>query len=427
LGPSRPVFHFWRNIVNVFLSPQRAPLAIWHAACNNGRMTFPAWLPILLGFLTAVGPATTDMYLPAFPALEHSFGAPPGSAQLTLAAWFAGLSIGQLTQGTLSDRFGRKRPLVVATSIYTVACLGCSLAPSIQWLAAFRALAAVGASAGMVIPRAMVRDLAEGHAAAVLLSRLSLVMGAAPILAPTLGSAVLAFADWRGIFWILTTYGATCLVLTLLFLPDTLPPERRIRLHLGEQLARYRSILAERGFLTHASMGGFATFAFFAYLGGSSPVFIQGFGLSPSRFAMIFGANSFGLICCAQLNPHLLRQFGHFAVLHWVSRVHLCAVSVLTAVAFAQVHVLSLVIAPLIVAISCMGMLNPNTIVGALARHQNHAGSASSVMGTGQYLLGAISGLLVGFATDGTPRGMAALMLLGSLGMTVADKFRPHT
>jgi DHA1 family bicyclomycin/chloramphenicol resistance-like MFS transporter len=390
-------------------------------------MTFPTWLPILLGFLTAVGPATTDMYLPAFPALEHSFGAPPGSAQLTLAAWFAGLSVGQLTQGTLSDRFGRKRPLIVATSIYTLACLGCSLAPSIQWLAAFRALAAVGASAGMVIPRAMVRDLTEGHAAAVLLSRLSLVMGAAPILAPTLGSAVLAFADWRGIFWILTAYGAMCLVLVLLFLPDTLSPDRRIRLHLGEQLARYRSILSERGFLTHASMGGFATFAFFAYLGGSSPVFIQGFGLSPSRFAMIFGANSFGLICCAQLNPHLLRRFGHFAVLHWAGRVHLCAVAMLVTIAFTRVHVLSLVIAPIFVAISCMGMLNPNTIVGALARHQNHAGSASSVMGTGQYLLGAISGLLVGIFTDGTPRGMAALMLLGSLGMAVADRFRPHT
>jgi MFS transporter, DHA1 family, multidrug resistance protein len=422
LGRSRRL-----KLVDASGLPQPVSLAIWHATCNNRRMTFPAWLPILLGFLTAVGPATTDMYLPAFPALEHSFGAPPGSAQLTLAAWFAGLSIGQMTQGTLSDRFGRKRPLVVATSIYTLACLGCSLAPSIQWLAAFRALAAVGASAGMVIPRAMVRDLAEGHAAAVLLSRLSLVMGAAPILAPTLGSAVLAFADWRAIFWILTAYGATCLILVLLFLPDTLPADRRIRLHLGELLSRYRSILAERNFLTHASMGGFATFAFFAYLGGSSPVFIQGFGLSPSRFAMIFGANSFGLICCAQLNPHLLRRFGHFAVLHWVSRVHLCAVSLLTAVAFAKIHVLSLVIAPLIVAISCMGMLNPNTIVGALARHQNHAGSASSVMGTGQYLLGAISGLLVGFATDGTPRGMAALMLVGSLGMAIADKFRPHT
>ena len=389
-------------------------------------MGFPAWLPLLLGFLTAVGPATTDMYLPAFPAIEASFSAHAGSAQLTLAAWFAGLAVGQLSQGTLSDRFGRKRPLIVATAIYTLACLGCALAPSIQWLAAFRALAAIGASAGMVIPRAMVRDLAEGHAAAVLLSRLSLVMGAAPILAPAIGSAVLAFADWRGIFWILTAYGVACWILVVLLLPDTLPEERRIRLRPGEQLARYRSIFAERGFLTHASMGGFATFAFFAYLGGSSPVFIQGFGLTPVQYAMIFGANSFGLICCAQLNPHLLRRFGHSRVLRWVSRVHLAATATLTVIAFAQWHTLPLVVAPVFVAISCMGMLNPNTIVGALARHQHHAGSASSVMGTGQYLLGAISGLMVGLVTDGTPRGMAALMLLGSIGMTMADARRPR-
>jgi DHA1 family bicyclomycin/chloramphenicol resistance-like MFS transporter len=390
-------------------------------------MSYPAWLPILLGFLTAVGPATTDMYLPAFPSIEASFGAAAGSAQLTLAAWFAGLAVGQMTQGTLSDRFGRKRPLIVATAVYTIACLGCALAPSIQWLAAFRALAAIGASAGMVIPRAMVRDLAEGHAAAVLLSRLSLVMGAAPILAPALGSAVLAFADWRGIFWILTAYGVACWVLVVILLPDTLAQERRIRLRFGEQLARYRSILAQRAFLTHAAMGAFATFAFFAYLGGSSPVFIQGFGLTPVQYALIFGANSFGLICCAQLNPLLLRRFGHSGVLRGVSRVHLAATAALTVIAFAGLHTLPLVIAPVFVAISCMGMLNPNTIVGALARQQHHAGSASSVMGTGQYVLGAFSGLMVGLATDGTPRGMAALMLLGSVGMAIADARRPHT
>jgi DHA1 family bicyclomycin/chloramphenicol resistance-like MFS transporter len=387
-------------------------------------MSFPAWLPLLLGFLTAVGPSTTDMYLPAFPAIEASFGAPRGSAQLTLAAWFAGLAVGQMTQGTLSDRIGRKRPLIVATIIYTLSCLGCALSPSIEWLAGFRALAAIGASAGMVIPRAMVRDLAEGHAAAVLLSRLSLVMGAAPILAPTVGSVVLAVADWRGI---LTAYGASCVVLVLLLLPDTLPSDRRIRLRLGEQLGRYRSILVERGFITHATMGGFATFAFFAYLAGSSPVFIQGFGLTPAKYALIFGANSVGLIGCAQLNPLLLRRFGHSRVLHWVARVHLCATIVLTAIAFAGVHSLPLVIAPLMVAISCMGMVNPNTIVGALARHQQHAGSASSVMGTGQYLLGAVSGLLVGLATDGTPRGMATLMLAGSIGMALADGRRAHS
>jgi DHA1 family bicyclomycin/chloramphenicol resistance-like MFS transporter len=394
-------------------------------------MKFPAWLPLLLGFLTAVGPATTDMYLPAFPAIEASFGAAAGSAQLTLAAWFAGLAIGQLSQGTLSDRFGRKRPLIVATAVYTLSCLGCALAPSIQWLAAFRALSAIGASAGMVIPRAVVRDLAEGHAAAVLMSRLALVMGAAPILAPTVGSTVLAFADWRGIFWILAAYGAVCCVLVSLLLPDTLPPERRIRLRLGEQLSRYRSILAERGFLSHAAMGGFATFAFFAYLGGSSPVFIQGFHLTPGQYAMIFGANSFGLVCCAQLNPLLLRRFGHFRLLRLVGRVHLCATAALTVVAFAGLHHLPLglplVMAPVFAAISCMGMLNPNTIVGALARHPHHAGSASAVVGTGQYLLGAVSGLAVGLLTDGTPRGMAALMLCGSIGLLIADQWRPRT
>jgi DHA1 family bicyclomycin/chloramphenicol resistance-like MFS transporter len=390
-------------------------------------MRFPSWLPLLLGFLTAVGPATTDMYLPAFPAIEASFGSRPGSAQLTLAAWFAGLAIGQLSQGTLSDRFGRKRPLMVATAVYTLSCLGCALAPSIEWLAAFRALSAIGASAGMVIPRAVVRDLAEGHAAAVLMSRLSLVMGVAPILAPTVGGAVLMFGDWRGIFWILTAYGVICWLLVMFLLPDTLPPDRRIRLSPADQLRRYGSILAERGFLSHATMGGFATFAFFAYLGGSSPVFIQGFGLSPSQFALIFGLNSVGLITCAQINPRLLSRLGHFRVLRLVSRVHLCATATLTAIAFAGLHVLPLVIAPIFVAVSCMGMLNPNTIVGALGRHQHHAGSASSVMGTGQYLLGAVSGLLVGFATDGTPRGMAALMLLGSIGMVIADRWRPRT
>jgi len=252
-------------------------------------------------------------------------------------------------------------------------------------------------------------------------------MGAAPILAPSLGSAVLAFADWRGIFWILAAYGAVCWLLVLLLLPDTLPRDRRIRLRPAEQLRRYRLILAERGFLSHAAMGGFATFAFFGYLAGSSPVFIQGFGLTPTRYALIFGANSCGLIGCAQLNPLLLRRFGHNRVLRSVGRVHLAATATLTLVAFAGWHVLPLVIAPVFVAISCMGMLNPNTIVGALARHQQHAGSASSVMGTGQYLLGAISGLLVGLLTDGTPRGMAALMLLGSIGMVVADRGRPRT
>ena len=179
----------------------------------------PNWLPKLLGFFIAIGPAATDMYLPAFPAVEASFGTAPGTAQLTLAAWFAGLAIGQITQGTLSDRFGRRRPLIVGTAIFAFATLGCALAPSLTMLAVFRALAAFGASAGMVIARAIVRDLATGHSAAILMSRLMLVMGVAPILAPTVGGLMLAFGHWRFIFVVLAIYGATGSALAWRLLP----------------------------------------------------------------------------------------------------------------------------------------------------------------------------------------------------------------
>ncbi|WP_158928547.1 MFS transporter, partial [Acidisphaera sp. S103] len=148
------------------------------------RTAHPTWLPSLLGLFIAVGPAATDMYLPAFPAVEASFGTEPGTAQLTLATWFAGLAVGQITQGTLSDRFGRRIPLMAGFLVFTLATLGCALAPSLTTLAVFRAIAAFGASAGMVIARAVVRDLSEGQAAAIMMSRLVLVMGVAPVLAP---------------------------------------------------------------------------------------------------------------------------------------------------------------------------------------------------------------------------------------------------
>jgi DHA1 family bicyclomycin/chloramphenicol resistance-like MFS transporter len=148
-------------------------------------MAFASWLPLLLGFLTAVGPISTDMYLPSFPALETALGAPVGSAQITLATWFGGLAVGQITQGTLSDRFGRRGPLLVGTLVYTLGSAACALSPNLFWLSVFRAATAIGASASMVIPRAMVRDLSDGMAAARLMSKLMLVMGVAPILAPS--------------------------------------------------------------------------------------------------------------------------------------------------------------------------------------------------------------------------------------------------
>lgn len=387
----------------------------------------PAWLPSLLGYFIAVGPAATDMYLPAFPAVEQTFGTAPGTAQLTLATWFAGLAVGQITMGTLTDRFGRRTPLIIGTATFTLAAIGCALAPSLTWLAIFRGLAAIGASAGMVVPRAMVRDLAEGNHAAVLMSRLVLVMGVAPILAPSIGGAVLTFAHWRVIFWILALYGAGGCAMAWRLLPETLPPDQRIRLNPTRQFSRYGSILRDRGFLTHAAMGAGGSFCMFAYLAGSSPVFILGFGLPPWQFALIFGLCSCGLIAGSQINARMLPRVGLSFMLRLIAWVSLAATATLTVLAFAGVHVLPLIVAPIFVALSCQGFSNGNTTAGALQRQAGQAGSASALMGMAQYTLGATSGLLVGVFTDGTPRGMAALMLCGALGMVVADRLRPRT
>jgi MFS transporter, DHA1 family, multidrug resistance protein len=392
----------------------------------NPTTRAPTWLPSLLGYFIAVGPAATDMYLPAFPAVEHTFGTAPGTAQLTLATWFAGLAVGQATMGTLTDRFGRRTPLIAGTALFTLASLGCALAPSLTWLAIFRALAAIGASSGMVVPRAMVRDLAEGHHAAIMMSRLTLVMGVAPIMAPSVGGAVLTFAHWRVIFGILALYGAGGCGMAWRLLPETLPPERRIQLHPARQFSRYASILRDRGFVTHAAMGAGGSFCMFAYLAGSSPVFILGFGLAPWQFALIFGLCSCGLIAGSQINARLLPRVGLSFMLRLISRVSLAATATLTALAFAGVHVLPLIVVPIFVALSCQGFSNGNTTAGALQRQAGQAGSASALMGMAQYTLGATSGLLVGLFTDGTPRGMAVLMLCGSLGMVIADWVRPR-
>ena len=294
-------------------------------------MKYPVWLPPLLGFLTAVGPISTDMYLPSFPSIEASFGTAPGTAQITLASWFLGLAVGQMTQGTLSDRYGRRWPLLVGTGIYTIASAGCALSPDLAWLTVWRAVAAFGGSASMVIPRAVVRDLADGHAAARLMSQLMLVMGAAPILAPTLGGAVLGFANWHMIFWIAFAYGLVCIALVLAFLPDTLPEQRRVKLGLGGLIVRFAGIGRERTFLTHATVGGFSMFAMFAYLGGSPGVFIEEYHVTPEHYGMLFGTCAAGFILGSQINARILPRFGLNRTLRVATRVLLFATVLLVA------------------------------------------------------------------------------------------------
>jgi DHA1 family bicyclomycin/chloramphenicol resistance-like MFS transporter len=389
-------------------------------------MTFPVWLPALLGFLSAVGPMSTDMYLPAFPAIEATFGAPIGTAQITLATWFAGLAIGQITQGTLSDRYGRRLPLMVGTGLYSLASAGCAIAPDLVSLSILRFVAALAGSASMVIPRAIVRDLADGHAAARLMSRLMLVMGVAPILAPTLGGLLLSFSTWRTIFWVCAGYGAICSVVVFFLLPDTLPEQRRVKLGLGGLVMRYVAIGSERSFISQALMGGFAMAGMFAYLGGSPPVFIEHFHLLPQTYGALFGSCAAGYILCSQINPRVLPRFGASRVMRLSVRVFIAAATVLTVVAFTGWGGWLAVAVPIFVCMSSQGFTMPNATVGALSRHAGHAASASALMGTIQFTLGALSGVSVGLLSDGTVRPMALLMLTGAVGAGIADLCRPR-
>ena len=384
----------------------------------------PAWLPILLGFLQAVGPISTDMYLPAFPAIEASFHALSGRAEITLATWVTGLSVGQLVQGALADRFGRKRPLLWGTLVYTIGSVGCALSSGIAALSAWRFVAAFGASASMVVPRAIVRDISEGHDSARLLSRLILVLGAAPILAPSLGSLVLQAASWRGIFWINVGYGAIALLAASAALPDTLPVGRRVALHPAAMLKRYRHILAERGFLTHATMMSSYAFALFAYLGGSPRVFIQHYGFTPAQYALVFGSVAATFIAASQLNMRVIRRLNLHGTLRRASSLYLLLAGAVLALALADARALWLGVF-LALTQGLTGFLNPTATVGALRHHGAHAGSASAVLGTMQFAIGACGGLLVGWLADGTAVPMAGLMLLGAAVAKAADLARP--
>lgn len=387
---------------------------------------YPWWLPLLLGFLSAIGPLSTDMYLPAFPAIEAEYGLPLGSAQITLAVWFLGLGIGQITQGALADRFGRRTPLLFSTAIYTIASVGCAIAPDFNTLIVMRLIAALAASASLVIPTAVVRDLATGHAAASMMSRLILVRGVGPIIAPPIGGLLLTFASWHGIFWFGAIYGMVCWLLVAWKVPDTLPVHMRVRHNLSGMLSRYRSILVEPSFQVNAMMSGSAMFALFAFLGGSPGVFIDGMHLTPRAFSIVFSCCAAFYVGFSQFNPRALTLFGPSRVMQGAARVMFAGTVVEVLISFlgtAYPGWLSwwMLMPPVMMMMGTQGFIQPNATVGALHRHSAHAGAASALMGMLGFSMGAVSGLLAGVFSDGTPRGMSALMLTGASLVMFAD------
>ncbi|MFE6171726.1 multidrug effflux MFS transporter [Streptomyces sp. NPDC056464] len=372
----------------------------------------------ILGGLTATPPLAMDMYLPALPEVTGSLHAPAATVQLTLTACLAGMALGQLVVGPMSDRWGRRRPLLAGLAVYVVATALCALAPTVEFLVAFRLAQGLAGAAAIVIARAVVRDLYDGMAMARFFSTLMLISGVAPIVAPLIGGQILRVTDWRGVFVVLTVVGVLLGCLVWRKLPETLPPQERHAGGVGEALRAMRGLLADGAFAGYMLAGGFAFAALFAYIAASPFVIQEIYGASPQTFSLLFGLNSVGLVVVGQINGKIL-----------VGRVSLdrvlgvgLSVVILSATALLLMSLgvfgeagLVPVAAALFVLMSAMGVTLPNTQALALQRTKQSAGSASALLGTSSFLIGAVASPLVGIAGEDTAVPMAVVQLAAAL------------
>jgi DHA1 family bicyclomycin/chloramphenicol resistance-like MFS transporter len=367
-------------------------------------------LILLLGLLTAFGPMSIDMYLPAFPAIAREFGVEMNVVQYTLAAYNVGLALGQLLYGPLADQWGRKPTLLAGLTLYALASAGCAWAPSVNSLVVLRLVQAVGGCAGMVVARAIVRDRFEGDQAARVFSTMLLVMGIAPILAPMAGSLLVARADWRLIFELLAGLAVLVLAAVGLKLRETLPTPQRNSDAVRRAFQTYRELLRDRTFVGYSLTAGLVQAAMFAYITGSAFVFTQLFHLSVQQYSLLFGVNASGIIAASQLNSWLLRRYSAPQILRGVTGVNVLAGATLLLLAstgWLGIYGLAL---PLFVVVSSVGLTSPNAMAGALQRHARQAGSASALLGTLMYSCGAGAAVAVSVLANHTALPLAAVI-----------------
>jgi DHA1 family bicyclomycin/chloramphenicol resistance-like MFS transporter len=408
--------------VETTLRPARA-LAPTNAAPDRPRA---GRLALILGAFVALGPLTIDMYLPALPSITRQLGTTSSAVQLTLTGTLVGLGLGQLILGPLSDALGRRRPLLAGTALHVVASLLVLIAPNIAVLGGLRLLQGVGAAAGAVIAVAVVRDLFDGRAAASMLSRLFLILGAAPVLAPTIGGEILGFTSWRGVFALLAAYGVLMVIAGAIALPETLPAERRQSSGVRGTLRGYRELLRDRSYVGLVLVAGLTMAGLFSYVSGSSFVYQGEFGLNQQQFGFLFGAGAVWLIAATQLNPVLLRRFEPAQVLVAGTIVGAVAGGLLVVLASAGIGGLAGVVAPLWVMLFACGLALPNAPALALTRHGEAAGTAAALLGAIQFGIGALVSPVVGLlGNDAVAIGTIVVTSLGLALAVLAFVVRP--
>jgi DHA1 family bicyclomycin/chloramphenicol resistance-like MFS transporter len=370
----------------------------------------PQFLKIagVLGLVTAIGPFAIDMYLPALPSIRASLHASTAATQASLMVFFLTMGVCQLFYGPASDMFGRKPPLYFGLCLFALGSIGCALAGDIQTLIAFRVLQGIGACAGMVISRAIVRDLHTGPDAAQLMSLLMLVFSVSPILAPVAGSFVIAWASWRWIFWTVLVAAFLGMIMIGLFLKETRHAHLRANSTIRSALSAYRELLGDPYFLGLTFIGAFGTSSFFAYLASSSFVLIEHYGLSPTQYSFFFSINAAAFIGAAQFNGALARRFGLRRLARTAVTGYIIAMMSLLALFLGGVDSLVVLALLLFVGYACLGLTIPNVTVLALEEHGTIAGTASALMGTLQFVTGAVVMAVVGVFLNGTALPMVA-------------------
>jgi len=376
-------------------------------------------LALLLGLFSTLGPFTIDMYLPAFPEIVKQFDTTASLVQLSLTACLLGLGIGQLVMGSLSDVYGRRYPLLISMAVYVVASLTCAFSPHIGLLIAFRFVQGFAASAGIVISRAIARDLYSGHELTKFFSLLLLVGNLGPLVAPVTGSGVLSFTTWIGVFIALALLGIYLLIMTKWKLRETLPPDRRKPSNFVQQLRNYGSLLRDRQFVGYMLAQGVMIAGVFAYVSGTPFIYQDIYGVSPTGFALLFGSNGISLIIGSQLVGRMAHRVSERAFLLfglWLA----CLASVIVLVV-ATVHgpLFALVI-PLFFFVSAIGITSTAAFPLAMESQSQMAGSAAALLGVIPFLLGAVVSPLVGIAGEDTAVPLGVIILLTSVAAMLA-------
>lgn len=380
----------------------------------------PWKLVLLLGALTAFAPMSIDMYLSSLPAIGRALHAGPDQTQATLAAFFAGMAIGQFIYGPVSDRLGRRAPILFGVGLYLLASAACALAPSIELLIGARFVQALGGCAGAVVARAVVRDHFDHTEAARVLSLMTLIMGLAPILAPQLGGLVQAVAGWRGVFWVLTAFGALIFAWVAITLVESRSSETEAQARSENPLLAFRALLRQRRLVGYGLAGTLNGAVLFTYISSAPELIMGAYGHSPLAFNILFAMNAVGIIGASQVNRRLLRRLSPDTVLSRASVASLIAAVLLVLAAWTGVGGQWTVLPLLFAALSTYGLMAGNTMAGALSVDATRAGSTSALMGAASFGAGALAAWVGGLLHDGTAKPVAAVMFVCLVGSALS-------